>query len=1206
MWIASILMLLIAGNVMAQETRGNISGTVRDRDGVLPGAAVKITNTDTGVSQQLVTNANGYFEAPLLIAGTYEVTVELQSFRSYRQTGIRLSVGQAIPLEITLEIGQIGERVDVVANAAILDTNAVSSGLTFESRLISELPTFSSMPMLLIRNVSGVSASAQPQFATQGFVGGPSTQAGPLGGVGGTEYTIDGATNAGNGRNVATSPNSDMLQEMRIETSNFDASVGHGTGLGISMMTKAGTNRYSGSGAYQTWTSKLNGANHFQKPILDNDPALKKVFESGKSTNLSLTTGGPLTIPGLVNGQNKLFFFVNYSYVADLLPGNIQGGATTIPASEAHLRGDFSDLLLLPNPQQYQIYDPLTARPDPNRPGRVIRDPFPNNIIPANRIVNPMYPLYTQFLPTPNQNPTSPGLAPTNNYLGAAEPDQTHSNLWGGRIDYNLSEKDRLFFRFAGSYFTEEDDDWTYANPLSNGLHATWRLRKSWSFTGNWTRAFGATVIDTNIASNWFYDAERRLGLKRYKPTDFGFPQYIDEFCASRTGGCQMPEVQIAGYRTFGGPNVGVYPEVLNVQGQVNVTHVRSSHTIRAGTDNRNHLRKLPNLGDTSPVVSYTNMYTRPADDTVVFGTPANLGLSWAAFMMGIPTSFSIDDLVAPDLQSPFFSAYGQDTWRVNRNLTLNFGLRWEYEDGIAEANGRDIVDWDPNAITSITALAESAYAANPNPNRPASTFQVRGGPLFASDPATNGRSWKGQHMWMPRVSAAYRLGSRTVLKAGYGMFYDTLNAATYTPLTTGFSATSSRVTSNDFGRTWALGDPKNGILPQQDPFPLRADGTRYDLIVGDSLGFDSLLGGTNVTISNPNREHPRVQKYRVSVQRELWGTSAIEVAYNYQLGDRLPMTRREDYLPEEYWNKSNVRDLTQQNFLQTNVPNPFRLSNFASLQTTNPTLYSRMAGNGFFTANNVQLHRLLRGPYPQYNGLFLSNLPIGENRTHGVEVNFTRRFSKGWALSAAYSGNRIRNLEFLNEYDREPTLWQPNANGRPHRFTASGLAEIPYGADRKYGNGGGVLAAILGGWQVGGTVEYQPGPLLTWGNVFFYGDFDDIASENPTLERWFNVDAGFERDPAKAPANFQARVFPFRIDGVRGPNLLQLNANIMRTIPLGDRRVLSFRVDIINFPNRTTFANPNVNPTNTDFGRITGATAASPRFVQFVTRMTF
>lgn len=1201
--IAVLVATCLSGGVIAQDTRGNVSGTVRDAGGVLPGATVRITNSGTSVSQSLVTNTSGYFEAPLLIAGTYDVTVEMTGFKTFRQTGVQLSVGQTVSLSITLEVGAISETVDVAADAIILDTNAVTSGLTLENRLVQELPSFSSMPLLMIRAVPGVAASAAPQFATQGFVGGPSLQAGPLGGVGGIEYTIDGATNNGNNRFVATSPNADMLQEMRIETSNFDASIGHGTGLSVSMMTKAGTNRLAGTAGYQTWSSKLNGANYFQRPILDSNPVLKKTFESGGSTNTSFTLGGPVVIPRIVNGRNKLFFFANYAYVADLLPGNIQGGATTIPASEAHLRGDFSDLLLLPNPQQYQIYDPLTARPDPNRPGRIIRDPFPNNVIPQNRIVNPMYQQYTQFLPKPNQNPTSPGLAPTDNYLGAAEPDQTHSHVWGLRTDFNLSEANRFFFRAAGSYFTEEDDDWTYESPLSNGLHATWRLRKSWSYTGSWTRVIGGnTVIDTQGGANWFLDSERRLGLKRYRPTEFGLPQYLDDFCEGRIGGCQMPQVQIAGYQTFGN-NVGVFPEILNVQGQINVTHVRSSHTLKFGTDNRNHKRTIASLGNTSPLYSFSNQYTRAADDTTVYPA-ANLGLSWAAFMLGVPTTVSIDDFIAPDLQSPYMSFYAQDTWRATRNLTVNVGFRYEYENGIAEAQKRDIVDWDPDAMTSITGLAETAYAANPNPNRPAATFLVRGGPVYASNSSTNGRSWNGEHMWMPRVSGSYRLGTRTILKAGYGMFFDTLNASTYTPLTTGYTATSQRSASNDFGQTWAMGNPAAGIVPVTDPFPLTASGTRFDPIVADTLGFDALLG-QNVTVSGADRKHPRVQRARVSLQRELWGTSSIDISYGYQVGDRLPMTRREDYLPEEYWSGANVRDLTQQNFLQQNVPNPFHLSRFASVQATNPELYARMQGSAFFNATTVQLHRLLRGPYAQYSSVNIANLPIGKNVAHSLEITFTRRFSGGFALNAAYSGNRIRNLEFLNEFDREPTLWQPAVNGRPHRITASGLLELPFGAGRRWANTG-VLGAIFGGWQTGGTLEYQPGPLLTWGNVFFYGDFDDIGSDNPTLDRWFNVDAGFERDPAKAPANFQKRVFPFRIEGVRGPNLVNINMNFMRTFQLPERRSISFRVDVLNLTNRTTFANPNLNPTSTDFGRITSATAASPRFIQFVSRFNF
>src|SRR3954453_4003105 len=146
-WITWILLIWL-GTIpaAAQETRGTISGTVRDKDGVLPGATVKVTNTGTNVSQPLVTNDRGYFEAPLLIAGTYEVSVEMPSFKTFRQTGIQLAVGQSIPLTIPLEVGTVNERGDVVPTAVVLDTNAVSSGMTFENRLITELPTFSSMP----------------------------------------------------------------------------------------------------------------------------------------------------------------------------------------------------------------------------------------------------------------------------------------------------------------------------------------------------------------------------------------------------------------------------------------------------------------------------------------------------------------------------------------------------------------------------------------------------------------------------------------------------------------------------------------------------------------------------------------------------------------------------------------------------------------------------------------------------------------------------------------------------------------------------------------------------------------------------------------------------------------------------------------------------------------------------------------------------
>ena len=235
-------------------------------------------------------------------------------------------------------MGTLAERVDVTANAPLLDTNTVSSGLRFEQRLVQDLPMLSNMPVLLARTVSGVNANGQVPFAAQGFVGGPSGQAGVIGGAGSTEYTIDGATNNGQNRQLATSPNADMIQEMRIETSNFDAAVGHGSGLGISMMTRAGTNQKRGTVNYQYWTNRLNGADFYKQQVFDANRAAEKTFEDGQSNNLSLTYGGPLSIPRIVNGKNKLFMFLNYSYANDFLPGK-SGVNSTIPANQQHLPG---------------------------------------------------------------------------------------------------------------------------------------------------------------------------------------------------------------------------------------------------------------------------------------------------------------------------------------------------------------------------------------------------------------------------------------------------------------------------------------------------------------------------------------------------------------------------------------------------------------------------------------------------------------------------------------------------------------------------------------------------------------------------------------------------------------------------------------------------------------------------------------------------
>ncbi len=266
----------------------------------------------------------------------------------------------------------------------------------------------------------------------------------------------------------------------------------------------------------------------------------------------------------------------------------------------------------------------------------------------------------------------------------------------------------------------------------------------------------------------------------------------------------------------------------------------------------------------------------------------------------------------------------------------------------------------------------------------------MKGGAVYATAPDAS-HTWQGQALFMPRISAGYKLDDKTVIKGGWGLFYDTLNAADYNTLNQlGYAVTTVNVPSTDFGQTWILGDPKNGVTPIVNPFPVRTTGTRFDSPLADTLGADA-SDGSNFTRENPTRQHARVQRWRVGVQRELFHSTAIEVAYSGAYADRVDLAIQGSYIPERsYSSVTNVRDASAQTLLQQQVPNPFFIGNFAALQASNPSLYARMAGNAFFTAPTTQRQNLIRA-YPQLatvgtnQPLVLANLPLGIVKTHSL-----------------------------------------------------------------------------------------------------------------------------------------------------------------------------------------------------------------------------
>lgn len=1206
MKICTILLLAIA-TLTAQETRGIIFGRAIDaQNAVVAGAAITVTNVETNVTTRLRTNETGYYEANLLQAGNYQITAEMAGFKKTVRLGIALLISSRVEIDLMLSIGDAAETVSVTSEVPLLETASVSAGRIMDNRNVLDLPTFNNSPLMLIKLVPGIQASANRRYNGVNAIGGTG-EAHNAGNVGGNDWSIDGVPNMGNGYGAAYLPYSTTIQEFKVEATSFDASIGHTSGTTISVMTKGGTNSLHGALTEQHWQQRWNGTRFFVKQqyyrniaaaeaagdkAKANELRNSPLQPSGHSNNYAGTLGGPIVIPKVVNGRNKLFFFFSYDGFEDKKSTESTFNHT-VPNAAQRL-GNFSDLLTIG--ARYQIYDPLSVRADPARPGHFLRDPIAGNILPQSRIVSPANATYSKFFPAPNNPPARTTLEPLNNYLGVAEPYNWSYSAFANRFDYQQSQKHRFFGRWSWLKYREDRQDWTYET--ARGLQTNGVNRNNAGITANWVYTPAATtVFDINGAANHFREGNILSAVATaFKPSDVGLPAYLDQKAGSNHA---LPIMAIDGYDTLG-QSAPVFTHFELLSGKVNMTHIRGSHTITAGIDVREHRRLGGDPGQVNGSFRFTNKFTSREEDAL---TPAgSLGHAYAAFLMGIPASATVDTNANYALSNPYAGWFGQDQWRVNSRLTLILGLRLEYEWGRTERYNRAIGWFDSKANLPITDAAQAAYARNPIPELAAGSFTVLGGSLY---PGVNGAHrdlQKGELMLLPRFGVAYQLNSKTVFRSGYGIYFDTLNAQNTGPDQSGFSRSTVNPITNDFGVSWLSGNPRAGISPLSDPFPVRSDGTRFDNPVASSQGLLARTGsGWNYFGESVPRA--RQQRWRIDVQRQLSSTMMVSVGYAGSYSDQIRLARKLDFLPAQYWNTTNVRNNALASNLNANVTNPYALANFASLQTSNQILYQALASRAFFTSSTISKNRLLR-PFSQMNGLTDNSDTSGAVKTHAIEATFQRRFARGFTVNANYTGLYQRDrLYYYNEFDSEPSYRQSNS-GAPNRFAATGIWELPFGHGRAFFTTG-LMNHIFGGWQVAATYEWQPGALLDWGNVFYSGDVSNIGSGTRTLDRWFNTD-GFEKDPTKTPAAFQARVFPTRADGVRGDGLNRMDTNIQRDFKLSERFNLQFRMDALNVANRSQFDNPNLDPTSTNFGKVTNNTSSTMRFLLFQARVKF
>ena len=887
-FLTAVLSLAPLGSASAQETRGTIFGTVKDTSGgVLAGMSVVVVNEDTNVSNETVTNDRGGFEILYLLPGSYRVTVQADGFKKFTSTGLQLTVNNRIGLDATLEVGAINDEVTVTSQVPLLETTA-SASATLTNRQVNALPVFGNSALLLARSVPGIQWTGQPNYlGLHSNVGASAVSA--AGGVGGTEYSLDGVPNAGPSRRVGYLPYTDTVAEIKVETAGFDASKGHTSGGTISMLTKSGTNRFHGSGTWRYWNQDWNATQsttnaayygRIEQAIAEGRTADAERYANepkvppGSHNNYAGVLGGPVKLPGIFNGTNKLFFFFSYNGFKDVKVEEPTAVNRTVP-TEAQRRGDFSDLLRI-DPARYQIYDPRTAR---LVNGRVVRDPFPNNQVP---VLNPLYQHYVNLYPLPNNPLGVVDSEGRNNYLASATPFNWDYNAYSNRFDWNISDRHRTFVRWSWNKFVEDRGDWTYET--ARGLHTNGLVRKNIAATvDHLFLQSGKTVWNLSVAYNRFVEGNQMSPMQvSLSPSSVGLPVYLDE--RASTAPCTLLPLIDFGNYTDMGVNCGGYTNYSIGTARGELARLIGSHSVKTGAEARVHYRSNIPGGNTSSNYGFGNNWVRQRDDT---NNAGGLGLEWAAFMLGVPNSVGIDTNDSYYLTNGFYSAYVQDDWRVNSRLTINAGLRYEYEGGFVERYDRGLGGgFTFGEELPISAAAEAAYLRNPIPGL--ASIDVAGGNTYLGANGAPRSLNNGQHAWMPRGGVVFKINEKTVARGGYGLFYDTNNVLNDGISQFGYSRGTGTVISNDLGLTFngtnlTAADCRADLAACRtifaDPFPVRADGTRFNEPFGNVLGSMARVGRGHDYVDR-DWKRARQHRWRVGVQRELGRRLVAEVAY--------------------------------------------------------------------------------------------------------------------------------------------------------------------------------------------------------------------------------------------------------------------------------------------------------------------------------------
>ncbi len=1186
--------LVLPVRTAAQIATATVSGTVSDSSGaVVPHATVIATEVATGVKTTAVSNGDGQYNLPFLKPGTYSLTVQATSFRDYQQKDLTLASGDHPTINIPLALGEAQATITVEATPPLLGTADASLGQVVPPQLVENLPLNGRTPMSFTQYTVGVVATANP-VGTRPFDN-SAIAAFSVGGLPNknSEILMDGSPDNASDNAPAYELPVDATREVTIKVFESDATYGHSGGAVANQITKSGTNKFHGTLSEFHQDNDLNAEPYFSKrsPGFRNSVSRQNQFGG--------TIGGPVILPKLYNGHDKLFFFFGYEGFYDSGTG---GSYTSVPTA-AERAGDFSQVLTQGNtitatecpgvtsaPYNSQaIFDPASGKLNAACAAKGYsiydRTAFPNNNITAGTLpLNPVALKALNYFPAPNAPGNNLGQ---NNYYSTAESGDRFNNELG-RLDYVLSPRQRLYFTGRHNQRVQYINEvFGAANPsLGDFLYRI-----------NYGGSAGDIITFTPSLV-----AEVRLNYTRYSQPSL---TNGDGFNPTTLGLPSLPSAHMIFPRFFFNGSVINLGTTTQTPGTApfnsydlftDVIKNIGLHSIKFGVDARKFQKGNFTFGNSG------GLYNFNSDFTDAFGTDPNggaTGSDTAAFLLGLPASASYDYNSHAIGNQTYLGLFVQDDWRATPNLTLNVGIRVDKDFSPNEREGTAVSGFDPSSTNPYSAAATTAYAANPNSTLPLANFKVLGGLTFNSPGNTKFSNFTST-MVSPRIGLAYKpalLGSSTVIRAGFGIFVIPIFPFNNSIQQEGFSQTTQSPivpyappTANGPG---TLSNPfPNGLTPPS----------------GSALGL-ATFAGQAITFLDPNIRNGYAERWHLGFQHQFFGSWLGEVFYEGSTGRRLPINESLNYVQRQY---------------ETTASNPG-----LSASVANPFYGIIPNGGSLNSSKTVNLTTLLQ-TYPEFGAITEYNVPAGSSIFHALDVHVEHRTGYGLSILANYQWSKLMEaVTFLNNSDPRPE-YRISQYDHPTHAVIGVSYQLPYGRGRHFG------ATIprwldlpLGGWNVASSWFYQQGSPLTLGNFLPTGQAinynprqaTEYGGQPGTTYPSFNINA-FNNNISSTSTtipqqglggnsayNFQPvnnlRTFPSQFSNLRNDALNDWDASILKNFNVTESAYLQIRLEGFNVNNRPVFSGPNLTPTSGSFGQITG-TQNSNRVIQIGARFVF